>query len=135
MFREKARFLSHANYQKGKDVFEKYGLKSIFFARMLGPISWLVPFLAGMYKIPYRKFIVYNIPGVVVGIGQFIVVGYFFGNQYKQILGVVQEYGAGLLGGLVVLLVAYYVTKNYFPQVLSPFGRLWRGVVGWFLSK
>jgi membrane-associated protein len=135
MFREKARFLSHANYQKGKDVFEAYGLKSIFFARMLGPISWLVPFFAGIYKIPYRKFIVYNVPGVIVGIGQFIVIGYFFGNQYKHILSIVQQYGAILFALIVALVVIYYLIRNYFPDFFNPIKRLWRKVVDRFMKK
>ncbi|MEI7720170.1 MAG: DedA family protein [bacterium] len=135
MFREKARFLSHANYQKGKEVFEKYGLKSIFFARMLGPISWLVPFFAGIYKVPYRKFIVYNVPGVIVGIGQFLVVGYFFGNQYKLILAIVQKYGAILLGVILVLFIIYSIIKNYFPEFFSPIKRLWGRVIQKVVKK
>ncbi len=98
------RILSQANYQKGEDFFKKYGLKAIFLARLLGPLSWVTPFLAGTYQIPYKSFVAYNIPGVLVGISEFLIVGYFFGNQYERILTLLQRYFI-VIALIVILLV------------------------------
>lgn len=82
LFKEGRVVLSLENYRKGERLFAKYGTKAVFFARLLGPLSWVTPFLAGIYQVPYRSFLAYNIPGVVIGVGQFIIVGYLFGAHY-----------------------------------------------------
>lgn len=112
IFKEHNKIFNHTNYQKGLDFFAKYGTKAIFFARLLGPASWITPFLAGTYKVSYPKFLVYNIPGVTVGIGQFLVVGYFFGTSYDAILAVVKN-DATVVGIVtVIVLAAYYIYKR-----------------------
>jgi len=112
VFKEHNKIFNHTNYQKGLNFFEKYGTKAIFFARLLGPVSWITPFLAGTYKVPYQKFLLYNIAGVTVGIGQFLIVGYFFGSNYGVILSVIKN-DAAVVGSIAILvLAAYYVIKR-----------------------
>lgn len=112
IFKENNKIFSLTNYQKGLDFFAKYGTKAVFFARLLGPLSWITPFLAGTYKVPYPKFLAYNIAGVTVGIGQFLIVGYFFGSNYRAILSVV-THDALIVGGIaLVVLVVYYAIKR-----------------------
>jgi membrane protein DedA with SNARE-associated domain len=48
--------------------------------------------LSGIFEVPFKKFLLYNIPGVIVGCGEFIVVGYFFGDRYQAILWIVERY-------------------------------------------
>ena len=124
IFREDRKIFSLTNYQKGEAFFHKYGNKSIFFARLLGPLSWITPFFSGVYKVPYRKFVMYNVPGVCIGIGEFIIIGYFFGAAYKQVLAVVQQnVGIVLFLVFVVVAVAYIIKRNDTPMFLS---KLWK---------
>ncbi|WP_028857045.1 DedA family protein [Psychrilyobacter atlanticus] len=75
------RVINKKNYDKGVSYFTKVGPISVFLARFMGPISWITPFISGVYTMNYRKFFFYNFFGVILGIGQFIVVGYF-GGEY-----------------------------------------------------
>jgi membrane-associated protein len=101
------------NYQKGEAFFKKHGLKSIFLSRLLGPVSWITPFLAGTYEIPYPKFLKYNLLGIFVGIGQFIIVGYFFGNNYEKIIGLVGQYTFITIATVVLIFVIiWYIRKK-----------------------
>lgn len=112
IFKEHNKIFNHTNYQKGLDFFAKYGTKAVFFARLLGPVSWITPFLAGTYKVPYPRFLGYNIMGVTVGIGQFLIVGYFFGVNYQAALSVIKQ-DAAVVGGITLLVVAvYYIIKR-----------------------
>ena len=70
IFKEGNKVFTLANHAKGEEFFRKHGPKAIFLARLMGPLSWITPFLAGTYKIPKRIFFKYNIPGVCVGIGE-----------------------------------------------------------------
>ena len=112
IFSEHNRVFNHTNYQKGLDFFAKYGTKAIFFSRLLGPVSWITPFLAGIYNVPYPKFLGYNIAGVTVGIGQFLIVGYLFGSNYQTILSVIKNDAFVVSGVTILVLAVYYVIKR-----------------------
>lgn len=115
-FKEGNKFFTPENHKKGEDFFAKYGAKGIFFARLLGPLSWITPFLAGTYKIPKRIFFKYNIPAVVVGIGEFLIAGYFFGANYETALRFIQKDVSYILGGALTLMVLYYIIKRNNPD-------------------
>ena len=112
IFKEHNKIFNHTNYQKGLDFFAKYGTKAIFFSRLLGPVSWITPFLAGTYKVPYPRFLGYNIAGVTVGIGQFLIIGYFFGSNFDAILSIIKQDAIIVVGITLLVLAAYYVLKR-----------------------
>jgi len=93
-------FLTPLNFERAQDILLKRGKSAIFFARLLGPLSWIMPFIAGSLKIRYPTYLLYNIPGVIVGIGEFIALGYIFGRA--SLLIIPQIAGYVLLGALVI---------------------------------
>ncbi len=48
----------------------------LMFARLLGPIAWFVPFVAGVNQIQWRRFSLFSSIGLCLGVGQFIFLGY-----------------------------------------------------------
>lgn len=55
-------------YKKGNYV--------LALSRLLGPIAWVVPFMAGTNKISWTRFASLDLVGVILGVGQFILWGY-----------------------------------------------------------
>lgn len=115
-----ARFLSNREgkwarivEEKGAAFFEKHGPRAAFFARFFGPLSWITPFFAGMHKMSYRDFFIHNTPGVALGIGQFLVLGYFFGRAYQLLLPEFRLYGIIAIAVAIALIVSYQVYKYY----------------------
>lgn len=45
-------------------------------ARLLGPVAWVVPFIAGVENTPWRRFSFYSGLGLLLGVGQFVLWGY-----------------------------------------------------------
>ncbi len=111
-FKEGRFIFNPQNYAKGEKYFREHGKKSIFLARLLGPLSWITPFLAGTYGISYRDFLKYNLPGILVGVGEFLVVGYFFGSQYRKVLFIVQHYVLAVIAGIMIILIAVWYFKK-----------------------
>ncbi len=65
---------------KTQKFYEKYGGKTIIFARFVPIVRTFAPFLAGVGKMSYARFAMFNIVGGVVWILMFVLAGYFFGN-------------------------------------------------------
>lgn len=77
---EKIRFLNPRHLEKTHEFFERYGGKTIIIARFAPIVRTFAPFVAGMGKMTYRRFMTYNIVGGVLWIVLFLVGGYLFGN-------------------------------------------------------
>jgi len=73
-------FLKKEYLIKTQDFFQKYGGKTIVIARFVPIIRTFAPFLAGVGKMSYSKFALYNISGALLWVISFCGAGYWFGN-------------------------------------------------------
>jgi membrane-associated protein len=78
--KEEVRFLNREYLDRTHRFYEKHGGKTIIIARFMPIIRTFAPFVAGIGKMTYVRFVSYNIVGGVVWIAAFIFGGYFFGN-------------------------------------------------------
>lgn len=60
--------------------FERHGGKTITIARFVPIIRTFAPFVAGACKMPYHKFIGFNVAGGIAWVTILFALGYFFGN-------------------------------------------------------
>jgi membrane-associated protein len=80
VFHGSSRFLKKEYLDRTHEFYEKHGAKTIVIARFLPIIRTFAPFVAGIGRMDYRRFTIYNIVGCVSWLGAFILGGYFFGN-------------------------------------------------------
>ncbi len=74
------KFLKKEYLEKASKFYEKYGAKTIIIARFVPIVRTFAPFVAGIGKMHYGKFITYNIVGGLIWTAGLTYAGYFFGT-------------------------------------------------------
>jgi membrane-associated protein len=78
--RKKMRFINQENLDRTQKFFDKYGGITIVITRFMPILRTFSPFVAGVGKMSYRRFFLYNTVGGVSWAAVFFFIGYFFGN-------------------------------------------------------
>lgn len=79
--REKSLLLNKAHLLRAQAFYEKYGGKTIIIARFVPIVRTFAPFVAGIGKMNYGRFLSFNVIGALAWVLLFIPVGYVFANQ------------------------------------------------------
>jgi len=90
------RLLKKEHLEKAQSFYETHGGKTIIMARFVPIVRTFAPFVAGISKMNYSRFITYNIVGGIVWVAGLTLAGYFLGefdivkkNIEKVILGLI----------------------------------------------
>ncbi len=78
--REDARFFKKEYLDRTHAFYEKHGGKTIIIARFVPIIRTFAPFVAGIGKMSYGRFLSFNVIGGVGWVVLLVGTGYFFGN-------------------------------------------------------
>lgn len=80
VFTAQSRWLNRRHLGKTEAFYEKHGGKTVLLARFLPIIRTFAPFVAGIGRMRYGRFVLFSILGAVAWINSLVLAGYFFGN-------------------------------------------------------
>jgi membrane-associated protein len=111
-------FLPQYRLKNAENFARKYGEKAVFFAAIISSVRAVSSVLAGSFSMPYKKFISYHIPGIIIWSTTLIFTGYFLGNKIWEYLQIYKHQGFIILG---IILFIYILTKHKFFKKLTKF--------------
>jgi membrane-associated protein len=92
--REKSLLFARDHLLKARAFYEKHGGKTIILARFLPIVRTFAPVVAGVGRMEYRKFLLYNVCGGVGWVGGMLLLGYLLTPVLDPLLQPV--FGAGV---------------------------------------
>jgi membrane protein DedA with SNARE-associated domain len=85
--------------ERAHEHFERHGGAAVFFGRFVGALRAVVPATAGMSRMPFHRFLVWNVGASVVWAGAIVGIGFTAGRQAAR---VVDRYGLIVSGVILV---------------------------------
>lgn len=113
---ERSRLFNPDHLVKTQLFYEKYGGKTIVLARFVPIVRTFAPFVAGIGRMRYRRFALFNIAGGVMWVAGFAIAGYQFGG-----LETVKKNFQYVIVGIIVVSVL---------PIAIEFLRAWRAKAG-----
>jgi membrane-associated protein len=112
---EKSWFLNKRHLMEAHEFYERYGGMTIIFARFIPIVRTFAPFVAGIGKMTYRRFALYNVAGGAAWVLLFVMGGWWFGG-----LEVVQKYFHVVIVAIIAISVLPAVVQFLRARAARP---------------
>ena len=99
--------IQKATVERGERLFARYGSPTIFFARFVFGMRIIAGPLAGVLRMPWKRFLLFNFMGAALWVSVISSVGYFFGRHWERLEREVKRFD--IVVALVVLLIAVFL--------------------------
>lgn len=99
--------IQKSTIERGEQLFARYGAATIFFARFVFGMRIVAGPLAGVLRMPWKKFAVFNFLGAAVWVSVISSVGYLFGRHLDKLESVMKRFD--VVVAIIVVLLAIYL--------------------------
>jgi membrane-associated protein len=95
-----------------EEFYAKHGGMALVLGRFFPIIRTFAPIFAGVVKVDFKKFTIYNLAGSITWVNTFILSGYFLGRRYPQIKDYLEYVIIGLIIITTIPLVFAFLKKR-----------------------
>jgi len=102
--------ISQSTIERGERLFARYGAVTILFARFIAGLRVIAGPLAGVLRMPWKTFVVFNVLGATLWVLVITTVGYLFGQHWRRLLIVVERLNLAVvvLAVIAVAMIWYW---------------------------
>jgi membrane protein DedA with SNARE-associated domain/rhodanese-related sulfurtransferase len=102
--------------RRTENVFARNGAKSLLIAKFVPGLNTAAQPLAGIFRMKYWRFLVFDSAGATLYVGTFFGLGYVFRTQLERVAGAALQLGASLVVLVIAALVGWLGWKYYRRQ-------------------
>ena len=106
------RVVGARRWQAAERFLRRRGGPSVFLGRWTALLRALVPAAAGMAKLPYRTFAVWNIAGGILWATAISIAGFLAGNAYHRLEKYLGDGALVLLTLIIIVLVVHHMLRE-----------------------
>jgi membrane protein DedA with SNARE-associated domain len=99
-----------ATLERGDRLFAQYGAVAVFFARFVFGLRIVGGPLAGVLRMSWKKFLLFNFLGASLWVTAVATVGYLFGSHWARLVQDLKR--LDITVAIVVLLAAFYFWRR-----------------------
>lgn len=98
LFKRKDSFLFKRKYViMAEEFFQKWGGTALVIGRFVPIIRTFAPIFAGVVRLNFRKFVLFNIAGAILWVSLLTLTGYYLGVKFPAIINYVEYIIIGLI--------------------------------------
>jgi membrane-associated protein len=98
VFTEHSRLLKREHLLRTQRFYERHGGKTVVLARFVPIVRTFAPFVSGVGRMHYPRFLAFDIGGGILWVWSFGLLGFFFGNQPV----IKENFGLAIVGVIVI---------------------------------
>jgi membrane protein DedA with SNARE-associated domain len=95
--------VKQSHLERGERLFARFGPAAIFFARFLFGMRIIAGPLAGVLRMPWKEFALFNLLGAATWVTVISSAGYLFGQHWQALIRVLKEVDLGIFIVLALL--------------------------------
>jgi membrane-associated protein len=106
------RIIKPEHVARAKELIVRLGGRAVFVGRFAAALRALVPGFAGVSKMRYRTFLIWNFAGGTVWATSVVVAGYLAGKGWHRVASDISIIGWCVLGVVVVMGVGWFLHRR-----------------------
>lgn len=105
--------IKNATLQRGEQLFARYGAATVFFARFVFGMRIIAGPMAGVLRMPWKKFLIFNFLGAALWVSVISTAGYLFGRHWNRLENAIGKFDlAAAIGALGVIVVLWWWNRR-----------------------
>lgn len=97
--------------EKTRRRYDKYGDKLLLYVFFVPGVRQFIGYFIGIIRLPYRTVMTYAYAGTAIWVTVFFLIGYVFGEQWKQVFEIVERSLTRTFIFLGILFVLYHLIR------------------------
>jgi membrane-associated protein len=94
---------------RGEELFKRRGALTVFIARFIFGMRIIAGPLAGVLRMPWKRFLLFNFLGAVSWVTVISLVGYFFGSQWDRLMHIVKNANIAILVLILIFALIHWL--------------------------
>jgi membrane-associated protein len=109
--------ISPGTIARGERLFDEYGAVTIFFARFIFGLRVIAGPLAGVLRMQWKRFAIFNLLGAALWVSVIAGVGYKFGKHWDPLVDYIKNLNIGIAiaAGVAILLIWLWHRRRNSP--------------------